>query len=184
MLSINESQREEYRTRWPWYAIRVRSNFERATVDSLRGKGLEPFLPTYIAQSSRAGKPEGLRKPLFPGYAFCAFNVSDRLPVLLCPGVVNIVSFGGLPIPVDDNELEAVRRISTSGISILPWPFLNSGHRISIENGPLRGLTGVVVEAKNRFRLIASISLLQRSVSVELERDWVRPLQNYRKTCA
>jgi transcription antitermination factor NusG len=104
--------------------------------------------------------------------------------VLVCPGVVNIVSFAGVPAPVDENEIEAIRRIANSGIKTFPWPFLSVGHRVSIERGPLKGLNGIVVEVKNRFRMVASVTLLQRSVSVELEREWVRPLQNFKLACA
>ena len=170
--------------KFPWYAIRVRSNFEHATVTSLTGKGLDPFLPTYVVQRGYGASKQEVRKPLFPGYAFCSFNVNDRLPVLVCPGVVSIVSFAGVPAPVDENEIEAIRRIANSGIKTFPWPFLSVGHRVSIERGPLKGLSGIVVEVKNRFRMVASVSLLQRSVSVELEREWVRPLQNFKLACA
>jgi hypothetical protein len=50
------------------------------------------------------------------------------------------------------------------------------GSRVVIEKGPLRGLEGVALDVKKKFRLFVSVPLLQRSVSVEIDREWVRPL--------
>jgi transcription antitermination factor NusG len=47
---------------------------------------------------------------------------------------------------------------------------------VRIEFGPLVGLEGQVVFEKSRQRLVLSVHLLQRSVSVEIDRSWVRPL--------
>ncbi len=45
-----------------------------------------------------------------------------------------------------------------------------------VERGSLAGLEGILVEIKNRFRLVVSLTLLQRSVAVDLDRDCVRSL--------
>jgi len=58
------------------------------------------------------------------------------------------------------------------------WPFLKSGQRVSIEEGPLRSLEGVLITTKGSDQLILSISLLQRSVAVAVDRRWVRPMKN------
>jgi hypothetical protein len=50
------------------------------------------------------------------------------------------------------------------------------GSRVLIEEGPLRGLEGVALDVKKKYRLFVSVPLLQRSVSVEIDRDWVRPI--------
>ena len=64
----------------------------------------------------------------------------------------------------------------TFGLASLPSPYLASGDAVQVDNGPLEGLTGVVVREKGTDRLVISVSLLQRSVSVEIDRDHVRPL--------
>jgi transcription antitermination factor NusG len=45
-----------------------------------------------------------------------------------------------------------------------------------IENGPLTGVDGTVLRIKGQYRLIVQISLLQRSVAAEIDREAVRPL--------
>jgi transcriptional antiterminator NusG len=113
---------------------------------------------------------------LFPGYVFCRLNPLDRLPVLTAPGVVDLVGFGKIPAPVPDQEIETVRRMVQSGLFVMPWPFLELGHRVLIERGPLAGVEGNLEEVKGKCRLVVSVQLLQRSVSAEVDRDWIRPL--------
>jgi transcription antitermination factor NusG len=115
-------------------------------------------------------------RSFFPGYVFCRLNADDRLPVLTVPGVVGIVGFGGRPSSIPEEEVERVRAMLRSGILVTPWPFLKIGQRVLIERGPLAGIEGILQEVKGRFRIVVSISLLQRSVSSEIERAWVRPL--------
>jgi hypothetical protein len=55
----------------------------------------------------------------------------------------------------------------------MPWPYLEVGHVVRIGEGPLRGLTGIVHKIKSGLKLVLSISLLQRSVAVEIDRAWI-----------
>jgi transcription antitermination factor NusG len=159
-----------------WYAIRVRSRFELATSNLLHDKGFEEFLPLYRSQRRWSDRVKELDTPLFPGYVFCRFDASSPLQVLTTPGVVHIISAGRIPVPVDEREISALQNVCRSGLPVQPWPYLEVGRRVSIERGPLAGAEGVVVEIKGRYRLVASISILHRSVAAEIDRDWIRPL--------
>jgi hypothetical protein len=39
---------------------------------------------------------------------------------------------------------------------------------------------GIIISLKGQYRLVVSVSLLQRSVAVEIDRDWVRPTSQHR----
>jgi transcription antitermination factor NusG len=162
---------------WPWYAVRVRSNFEQVTASVLAGKGYEQFAPTYRVRRSWSDRVKEIQVPLFPGYVFCRLDAMYRLGVLTTPGVVSIVGFGKEPAIVADSEIEAIQAIIRSNLNAQPWPFVAVGRKVMLERGPLKGLEGIVAEVKNDVRLVVSLTLLQRSVSVEVERDWVRPLE-------
>jgi transcription antitermination factor NusG len=160
----------------PWYAVRVKSNFERTTADILREKGLEEFLPTYKSRRRWSDRVKELHLPIFPGYVFCRVDMNNRLPVLITPGVVDIVSLGKVPIAVPDEEIEAVRRTVQTSLAYQPWPFLKAGQRVLLKEGPLAGVEGDLIEVKENYRLVISISLLQRSMAVEIDRAWVTPV--------
>jgi transcription antitermination factor NusG len=113
--------------------------------------------------------------PLFPGYVFCRFDANNRLPVLVTPGIVELVP-ANKPEPVDETEITSIRTLALSGFPVQPWPFLQSGQRIRLQHGPLCGAEGTFVRVKDEYRLIVSITLLQRAVSVAVAKDAVQPL--------
>jgi transcription antitermination factor NusG len=140
----------------------------------LRGMGYEEFLPLCGCRKRWSDRIKEAQTPLFPGYLFCRFDPQNRLPILKTPGVIQVVGYNRQPIPVDEDEIKSIQTLVTSGISNQPWPFLQVGEKVQIESGPLRGLEGVLVEIKGNRRLILSVSLLQRSVAVEMDAAFVR----------
>lgn len=161
-----------------WYALRVRSNFEKAVQAALRNRGLNEFLPLYKTVSRWSDRSKKIERPLFPGYVFGRFNATHRLPVLTIPGVVHIIGNSTGPIPVDEEELNAIRRSVESSLCVMPWPFLAVGDRVVVEDGALAGIEGILVRLKDSLRIVVSVNLLQRSVAVELDRKCVMPVGN------
>jgi transcription antitermination factor NusG len=159
-----------------WYALHVRPRFESRISTVLQSKGYEEFLPTYRCRHRWSDRAKELDLPLFPGYLFSRFDARERLPILKSQGVIAIVGLGKTPIPISDEEIEAIRAIVRSGLPTEPWIHLTVGSRVFIEAGPLAGLEGIVVNVDKRFRFVVSVPLLQRSVGVEIERSWARPI--------
>lgn len=162
-----------------WYALHVRSNFERAVSAVLRNKGFEEFLPTYSSRRRWSDRMKTDELPMFPGYLFCRVDPLQRMPVLTTNGVVRIVGVGKTPLPVAQQELEAVWRIMHSDVIANPWPYISAGEAVAIRSGPLEGLSGILVETKDRCRLVVSVTLLQRSVAVEIDREDAEPLRGF-----
>ena len=159
----------------PFYALRVRSNFEKTVVAHLTGRGYSPFLPAYKTKRMWSDRMREIEQPLFPGYVFCRFPIESRLPVISVPGLIMIVGAGRCPLPVDEHEIAEVRHVLEAGWPMEPWKFLESGDQVVIDQGALRGVGGIMVSTRGECRLILSVTLLQRSVAVEIDRDWVRP---------
>jgi transcription antitermination factor NusG len=144
---------------------------------SLRGKGYEELLPLYRTSRRWSDRVKQIDLPLFPGYLFCRFDPANRtLPILTTPGVIGIVGAGKTPVAVADHEIDAVRRMIGSGLAAQPWPYLGVGSLVYMEAGPLAGLEGTVTNIDKVCRLVVSVPLLQRSVAVEIDREWARPL--------
>ena len=163
-----------------WYALRVKPRFEKLVHEHLEQKGYEAFLPSYLSRNRWSDRIKDVRLPLFSGYTFCRFDVNARLPILITPGVQFIVGLGRSPVAVDETEIENIRRAVNSGQPMRPWPFIKVGQKVEIERGPLQGLSGIVLRMKNVDRLIVSVSLLMRSVAVEIDYDAVRPVKRVR----
>jgi transcription antitermination factor NusG len=159
-----------------WYALRIKSRHERIVAAALYGKGYEVFLPLYRDRRRWSDRMKELELPLFPGYLFCRFDVAKRLPILTTPGIVQVVGVGKTPLPIEDTEIAAIQSIVISRLNAQPWPYLQVGQRVRIEQGPLTGLQGILIALKKTHRLVVSVTLLQRSVAVEVDHDWASPV--------
>jgi len=165
-----------------WFALQVRTRWESSTAVLLSGKGYETLLPTYQTKKRWNGKVKQANAPLFPGYVFCQFDALKRLPILVTPGVISVVGRGRVPFPVNDREIAAIQTIVTSGFQAEPWPYLEVGQKIRIEGDSLSGLEGILIQFKGNNRIVVSVSLLRRSVALEIDRDCVRPVSPARVT--
>lgn len=158
-----------------WYALRVRPKHEQSVTDTLTAKGMETFLPRYLTRRQYGQRYKSIRLPLFAGYTFAKFDAKERMPVLTTDGVLYILGSGREPSPVDTAEIEDLRTAVDSNLAITPHPFLAVGDRVRIAEGPMNGAEGILVSAEGQDRLVVSITLLQRSVSVGIDRAWARP---------
>lgn len=165
-----------------WFALQVRTRWESSTAVLLSGKGYQTLLPTYKTKKRWSGKLRERNAPLFPGYVFCQFDVQKRLPILVTPGVIAIVGRGRIPLAVDEGEIAAIQTVISSGFQAEPWPYLELGQKIRIESDALEGLEGILINFKGNHRIIVSVSLLRRSVALEIDRSCVRPLGPARAT--
>jgi transcription antitermination factor NusG len=159
-----------------WYAVRVRSNFERNVSIVLNHKGVEQFLPTYRSRRVWTDRIKTLDLPLFPGYIFCRIPLANRNRVVTIDGVVGFVGAGQQPIPISDTEVDAIRTLVHSDLPAQPWPFLKIGQTVRISHGSLSGIEGILVRVKTSYRLVVSVALLERSVAVEIDAAYVSPV--------
>lgn len=158
-----------------WYAVTVRSNFERIVADSLRCKDFEIFWPSYTVKRRWSDRTKTMECALFPGYVFCRTSLARRIPLLDTPGVASIVGVGKSAVPLAESEIAAIRRMVESGLPLAPHPYLKTGQFVYINQGPLTGLEGIVMAYKNGSRLVVSVEMLRRSVTVEIDPGWAHP---------
>lgn len=163
-------------SRYPWFALQTRLRYEQFAAEHLRSKGYDPFLPVYTCRRRWSDRIKKIDLPLFPGYLFCRFDLQNRLPILVTPGVIQVVGVGKSPVAVDDAEIAAIQTIVQSGLPREPWPFLQVGQKVRITCGPLSAFEGILLNLKGNHRLVLSVSLLRRSVAVEVDSAWVAPL--------
>lgn len=157
----------------PWYALSVRSRHEKIVGSFLESFGYSWFLPTYKARRRWSDRIKEVEAPLFPGYLFCRFDIHNRLPILTIPGIQHIVGGTSLPTPIEPSEIDFLQTVIRAGTGREPWPFLQVGDRLRIEHGSLAGVEGILLQVKGRHRLVLSVTLLQRSVAVDVDSAWV-----------
>jgi transcription antitermination factor NusG len=164
-----------------WYAVQTRSHHEKKVAEQLRARSIDSFLPIHRCRRKwRNGVLADLELPLFPGYLFARPALGERTLLLQLPGIVGIAVSAAHPTPVPDNDIDALRKI-TEGFGVEPHPFLNVGDRVLIVAGPLAGWEGILTRRKQELRLVLSIQIIMRSISVEVSERDIEPLPGDRR---
>jgi transcription antitermination factor NusG len=161
---------------YPWFAVVIRSNQGEVASTALQNLGYEQFQPTRTVRRQWSDRVKVIQEPLFPGYLFCRFDPQDRLLILRAPGVISIVCSGKQLLAVDGREIETIRTLLNSRSPVCPHAYLKAGHRVRIEGGALQGVEGLLIAVRSEYRVVASITILQRSVSVEIDPARLRRL--------
>lgn len=159
-----------------WYAVRTRSRHEKVVRDQLTAKGVEPFLPLWMRWSRWKDRRKQIATPLFPGYCFARFQLSQKLQVLKTPGVVGIVGTNGVIEPVPPAEIEAVRTLVNGPLRYDPCPFLTEGMEVEVVRGPLMGVRGRLLRKDRAARLVISVTLIRQAASVEIDVGDIAPV--------
>jgi transcription antitermination factor NusG len=161
-----------------WFAFRVRPRHEKAVSLSLRERGCREFLPLIRERRRWANRIRHVDLPLFPGYIFCYTQRTALLPVLTTPGVIDVVRAGSVPVAADTEEIESLRLAVHSRVPMERCSYIDVGHTVQIIDGPLTGRKGILVSIRKSQRVILSISLLCRSVLIEIDPHWIAPDQD------
>lgn len=152
-----------------WFAVQTLSRHEKVVRSQLEMRNVESFLPTMRRLSQWTDRKKEIEVPLFAGYCFARFSLADRLPVLQSQGVVCVVGSGGRPEPILDEEIESLRKLISSPSDYVSCPYLREGMLVEVISGPLQGVKGRLVREAKPCRLVLSISLIQRAVTIEID---------------
>ena len=156
-----------------WYALWTHSHCERLVKGQLDSRGFEVFLPTIGVWSWRAGVKHRIRRPLFPGYLFVRDKLSGTryVEILKARGLVGVLcGQDGGPGDIPEIEIDAIRALVNSELPASPYPYLQNGQRVRINEGPLAGCEGILVDRRaGKGLLVLSVHLFRRSVAVEVD---------------
>lgn len=161
-----------------WYAVHTLANHEKRVAEQLAVRGVKHFLPLFASLRRWKDRRVNLELPLFPGYVFVRLALRDRLKVVQVPGVARLVGFNGTPAALAEEEIERLKKGLDGGLHAEPHPYLTLGRQVRIKHGPLAGLEGVLSRWKGNWRVVLSLTLIQRSVSVDLSTSDLEPIDS------
>ena len=159
-----------------WYAVYTYPRHEKTVTEQLESKSVEAFFPAFVTENLWSDRRVRIKVPAFPGYVFARIDLRERSKVFTVPGVIRMLSFNGVPAPIDNSEIEAIKLCLDRGATLEPYPFLEVGDRVRVRSGVLEGLEGLISRCKNERRLIVPISLINQSVAVEVDVRLLEPL--------
>ena len=154
-----------------WYALYLRSRYEKKVHDDLRGKGVDTFLPMIEEVRVWSDRKKKVIEPLFRGYVFVKTDLKDRSRIVTTEGVVRFVGINGRPSVIPESEIDWVRRVIGQPMDVKRERYLEVGKRVRVIAGPLMGVEGMVIHTQGASRVVVSVEAIGQSVSVQVPAD-------------
>lgn len=156
-----------------WYACHTRARSEKRVAGRLLERSIPALLPLVTLSRQWADRRRAVEFPLFPGYVFARFALTELHEVLSVPGVATVVRFGTRPVPIRADEIENIERVAAgfSAIGTRPDPHAYAeGQAVRVIDGPFRGVRGIVVRIRGRHRVLAGLHDIDLAVSIDVDK--------------
>ena len=159
-----------------WYAIRVRSRYEKKVLHDLEKAGFTVSLPLITMEREWSDRRKKVELPLFSGYVFIKIDLEEAFyRVLQTVGVVQFVGLRGSPRPIPDRQMYWLDLILTQE-SVTSYSDYPHGSEVKVTHGPLIGLEGRVIQKKSQSRLIVWFDVIMMGLAVEIDQAWLKPV--------
>jgi transcription antitermination factor NusG len=154
-----------------WYAVHTMARHEKRVAAQFEEKRVCTFLPLLHQVHKWSDRRSVVEIPMFSCYAFVRMvqTVEERLKVLRTPGVLGFVGNERQGSSIPEEQIESLRKAISEKVPCLPHPFISAGKRVRIRGGSLDGVEGILMLQGRDQRLVISVELLQRSVSIRVE---------------
>lgn len=152
-----------------WFVIWTESRAEKKVEQRIAALGLSPWLPTVKERRRWSDRWRDVILPLFPGYLFARTSAVEWHKVLRTPGVLTVVKHEGRPALLADSFVTDLRNaIEREGTAPEPVDYSPGDEIVIVQEGPLKGLRGVVSERRSGRQLVIWVSQIGRGVAFTL----------------
>lgn len=153
-----------------WYACYTRSRAEKASAARLARADIACYLPLRKERRQWTDRIKTVEVPLFTSYVFVHVEPHEFYKTRLEGDLVGFVVFEGKPVPIPDEQIEAVKRLVNAGAALETVPAnMQPGQKIEVVKGPLMGLQGEMVRHQGRHRMLVRLNSIGQGVLIEME---------------
>lgn len=151
-----------------WIAFYTLSRREKDLMRRLETARLPFYSPLVRRRThSPGGRARASYVPLFPGYVFAAVDDDQRRTALTTNTIARCIA---IPDPLQlVHDLWSIQRLIEHDAPMTPESRIESGHRVRVRSGPLRGIEGLVIRRSGGERLLVAVRFLNQGASIELE---------------
>ena len=162
-----------------WFAVYTNPRSEKKAYAELLSKGITAYLPLQRTLKQWSDRKKWVEEPLFRSYLFVHIPQSQYFEVLNTFGIVRYVTFEGKAVPVPQKQIDAIRYYldEQGNPADGPESALEPGSKVEIIRGPLRGLTGVLVEHQGQKRVRIEIEALGQFLNLTIANKDLKPVQ-------
>ncbi len=156
-----------------WYALYVRSRYEKRAHELLLERGVVSFLPLLDTWKLWSDRKKKVSEPLFRGYLFVNIEIRrDKITVLDTEGVVKFIGISQTPSVIYQRDIDWLKQLVREPDAIhRRVDSLPPGQRVKVLAGPFKDLEGVVVKQGRESRLVVYFASIMQGVEVTISPD-------------
>ena len=152
-----------------WYALHTRYRYETKVHNLLSERKIINYLPLNTEFHKWSDRYKKVHLPLFSCYIFVFLTLRDRSKVLQINGVINFVSFNGIPATIPENQIATIKQILEVKQKVSQADYFTPGKTVRVIQGPLKGIEGTLVAKNKKTKLIIKVDSLKKAISVEID---------------
>ncbi len=159
-----------------WWAAHTRPRAEKRLAEDLVRLGLCCYLPLRerVTRNVRTHRVHRSIVPVFSGYLFFVATEAQRYRALATRRIVSTLTVSRQAQLVA--ELRHLHAVLAADAPVSLRSSLRVGRWVRICDGPLAGVEGIVSGRRSRIRVALNVNILGQSVTVEVLRDQVEPI--------
>jgi|21_taG_2_1085346.scaffolds.fasta_scaffold00516_14 transcriptional antiterminator RfaH len=157
-----------------WFLAQLKPNCANIVDKNLKRQGFQTFLPLEDETRRHNGKFITGTRPLFPGYIFVAFDVTQGLwrKVNSTFGITRLVSFGKRPAAVpQDLVSQLMLRCDAEGKLSQPKRPFKPGDKVTLTKGPFANFVAEIEKIEADRRTWVLMEIMSRQTRVDIGAD-------------
>jgi transcription termination/antitermination protein NusG len=161
-----------------WYALYVRSRYEKKVHQLLLEQEVVSFLPLLDTWKQWSDRKKRVSEPLFRGYVFVNIDIrKEQMMVLDTEGVVKFIGIARKPSVISQRDIDWLKTLVMEPdavhrhVNALP-----AGQRVRVLAGPFKDFEGVVVKQGRESRLVVFFESIMQGVEVTIVPDVLMPI--------
>lgn len=157
-----------------WVVVHARPRCEKKVQAAARREGHTVYLPLHKRTHHYGSRVRTFDHPLFPGYVFCLTSTEGVRWLGQNRYVANCLAVEDQPRLV--HQLRQLCISLQCGLMTEAMPYLETGRRVRVQAGPLRGLEGLIIRVKGQARIVLNVDMIRESVAVEVDSSLLSPI--------
>ncbi|MGI9393637.1 MAG: transcription termination/antitermination protein NusG [Boseongicola sp.] len=159
-----------------WLVAMTQPHMEALAMSHLKHQGFRVYCPMVRKRIRHARRSLDVKRPLFSGYVFVAFEEGRRWQAIRSTvGLQGLVQRGDAPDYLDGSFVKALRDREAEGvIAKLPSPF-RPGQLVGVTHGPFANLIGEIIAMRDNERTMMLLHLMGRKVKTLIDTDALSP---------
>ncbi|MEO7214144.1 UpxY family transcription antiterminator [Mucilaginibacter sp.] len=157
-----------------WYPVYTNPRAEKKAYITLTNKGIEAYLPLQKRLKQWSDRKKWVEEPLIKSYIFVRIADNALAEVLMTKGISRFIYFSGRITAMPDKQVEELKLLMASSYELeVTEEDLQTGEKIKIKAGPLKGLTGEMIAYRSQKQLLLRLESLGCSIIVNVAASFV-----------